>query len=287
MNIKTKSLKNVLLSKLPLAWLIGCLCVAGIVWARGQPAPRPQIPKYITRNIEDVRVGDYVLAKDPGQAGPPTPHRVIALPRNWTEHIVHMTVEGGGELQATRNHPFYVDRKGWTEARDLHLGDKLRDADGRAVGIERLWTEDRQADTFNLTVEGVHTYYVLAGGTPVLVHNTGPDPSWLQQQSWDQDLEEGATDEDLSFWGGGGVIYEVPGTGTASGKPYIGRSADWGNRQQYTGDGRDRPQGEVVGRYPENEEAIGKQMEQQAMDDRGGLSNLDNKRNEIARPPCD
>ncbi|MEU4246905.1 hypothetical protein AB0F15_05785 [Amycolatopsis sp. NPDC026612] len=30
--------------------------------------------------------------------------------------------------------------------------------------------------TYNLTVEGVHTYYVLAGDTPVLVHNTVPCP---------------------------------------------------------------------------------------------------------------
>jgi hypothetical protein len=27
---------------------------------------------------------------------------------------------------------------------------------------------------YNLTVQQLHTYYVLAGGTPVLVHNTGP-----------------------------------------------------------------------------------------------------------------
>ncbi|MFC7641655.1 hypothetical protein ACFQX6_12120 [Streptosporangium lutulentum] len=26
----------------------------------------------------------------------------------------------------------------------------------------------------NLTVDYLHTYYVLAGNTPVLVHNTGP-----------------------------------------------------------------------------------------------------------------
>lgn len=31
--------------------------------------------------------------------------------------------------------------------------------------------------TYNLTVDGVHTYYVLAGNTPVLVHNSGCGPT--------------------------------------------------------------------------------------------------------------
>ncbi|MBP5937330.1 hypothetical protein F3K43_16090 [Streptomyces sp. LBUM 1476] len=30
--------------------------------------------------------------------------------------------------------------------------------------------------TYDLSVEGLHTYYVLAGDTPVLVHNCGDDP---------------------------------------------------------------------------------------------------------------
>ncbi|MGQ5652507.1 hypothetical protein ACUJ8H_21070, partial [Streptomyces sp. EKR5.2] len=31
-----------------------------------------------------------------------------------------------------------------------------------------------QQVTYDLTVGGLHTYYVLAGATPVLVHNSGP-----------------------------------------------------------------------------------------------------------------
>jgi len=33
----------------------------------------------------------------------------------------------------------------------------------------RKWTEHQQV--YNLTVDGLHTYYVVAGSTPVLVHN--------------------------------------------------------------------------------------------------------------------
>ncbi|MFC7219750.1 hypothetical protein ACFQLX_16495 [Streptomyces polyrhachis] len=39
------------------------------------------------------------------------------------------------------------------------------------VGIEQ-WTTSTSVR--NLTVSDLHTYYVLAGSTPVLVHNSGP-----------------------------------------------------------------------------------------------------------------
>ena len=36
-------------------------------------------------------------------------------------------------------------------------------------------TKPPQASPNNLTIDNLHTYYVLAGATPILVHNTGPD----------------------------------------------------------------------------------------------------------------
>ena len=157
--------------------LLSLLCTLGGAALLGSAIASPRTaapPKYFTKNIEDVKVGDWVLAKNPGDDGPPTPHRVTALPRNYTLQVVHVQVEGGGELQATRNHPFFVDGVGWVDARDLKVGDRLRDDHDLVVRIARLWTESRHARTYNLTVDGVHTYYVLAGQTPVLVHNLDP-----------------------------------------------------------------------------------------------------------------
>jgi hypothetical protein len=103
---------------------------------------------------------------------------VVALPRNWTEHVVHVEIDGGGELKATRNHPFWVEGRGWTAAKNLRANDRLTDDRGEPVAIKRAWVEDRTTGTYNLSVEGVHTYYVSAGGVPVLVHNVFvyPDP---------------------------------------------------------------------------------------------------------------
>jgi hypothetical protein len=168
---------------------------------------------------------------------------------------VHISVQGGGELQATCSHPFWVEGKGWIYAKDLKPMDELTDEQHRLVLVSNVRVEDQIADTFNLTVEGVHTYYVLAGESPVLVHNVG-------------------------------VIYMVPGSGTPSGLPYIGRTSNFAARQQYSGDGRDRSQAQPIDEYPEDDIQAGRQAEQQAIDEYGGIDNLDNLRNEIAKP-CD
>lgn len=157
-------------SRLAVLWLVGCLSAGGYLLARPAAHIAPE-PVTVTKAIEDVKVGDWVLAKDPSASGPPTAHRVIALPRNWTEHVVHVHADGGGELRATREHPFWVAGKGWTSAKDLRAGDCLLDTTGSRISIASVSIEDTKTDTFNLTVDGTHTFYVLAGDTPVLVHN--------------------------------------------------------------------------------------------------------------------
>lgn len=167
------------LVRFALVWLVGCLVAGGGLLAM-VPKPSPShTTKYRTKNIEDVKIGDWVLAKDPADVGPPTPHRVLAVPRNWTEHVVHVRVEGGGELQATRGHPFFTANRGWVDAKNLRGGDVLHDLDARSVRVSSVRIEDRTCGTFNLTVNGLHTFYALAGQTPVLVHNvnTYPDPT--------------------------------------------------------------------------------------------------------------
>ena len=180
-------------AKTALVWLLAWGAARGFFLYK--PAPKPAPPasaglrpvsaeqagptRLRTKNIEDIQVGDYVLAKDPEQPRPPTPHKVVGLPRNWTEYLVHLVVAGGGELQATRSQPFWVEGRGWTEAKEIHVGDKLRDDGDRAVVVNKTWIEARTTDTYNLSVDGAHTFYVIAGERPVLVHNvnTYGDPT--------------------------------------------------------------------------------------------------------------
>ncbi|MFJ8476404.1 polymorphic toxin-type HINT domain-containing protein [Kitasatospora sp. NPDC094011] len=131
-----------------------------------------------TRPIEQVHVGDAVAAADPqtGVSGPRTVRATISTP-NDTE-FTDLTVAGpdGGTstLTATDNHPFWAQNSArWTDAADLRPGDTLRTDTGAAVRVDSVRHRSASAPAYNLTVDELHTYYVLAGDTPVLVHNDG------------------------------------------------------------------------------------------------------------------
>ncbi|MFI9645519.1 polymorphic toxin-type HINT domain-containing protein [Streptomyces sp. NPDC052040] len=131
-----------------------------------------------TKRIETVEVGDSVLATDPvsGVTGARAVTNVIV-----TEHDKHfndLTIEsrsGTEHLTATNEHPFWSpSAAAWVDAANLRSGDSLRTVDGSTVTVRHNRSFEKTARTYNLTVHDLHTYYVLAGATPVLVHNSGP-----------------------------------------------------------------------------------------------------------------
>jgi hypothetical protein len=85
-------------------------------------------------------------------------------------------------VTATSGHKFYSPDKGWITAGNLKPGDKLRDTNGNTVTVRKTYEHTAKATVHNLTVNNTHTYYVIAGTTPVLVHNcgTGETPTTLR-----------------------------------------------------------------------------------------------------------
>jgi hypothetical protein len=76
-------------------------------------------------------------------------------------------------LTTTFHHPFYDEtRSAFVEAKDLEPGDILQTPAGttEVTGV-RLYHAN--TTTYDLTIGGLHTYYVVAGDTPLLVHNCG------------------------------------------------------------------------------------------------------------------
>ncbi|MCT9078513.1 ricin-type beta-trefoil lectin domain protein [Streptomyces fulvoviolaceus] len=135
-----------------------------------------------TKAIEDVKLGDKVMATDP-ETGETRAEEVTAtILGKGVKHLVKVTVDVDGEkgdktatVTATDGHPFWVAELGeWIDATDLASGEWLRTGAGTSVQIAAVerWTT-LYATVHNLTVAGEHTYYVLAGATPVLVHNCG------------------------------------------------------------------------------------------------------------------
>ncbi|HET6353791.1 polymorphic toxin-type HINT domain-containing protein, partial [Streptomyces sp.] len=144
-----------------------------------------------TKQIQHVRLGDHVLATDPvtGTTGPQTVQRVIT--GEGAKRLVRLTIDtdgargnATGSFTATDNHPLWlVDQNSWIPAGQVQPGDRLRAPDGtlRTVVATRGWAQKQQV--YNLTVSNAHTFYVLAGSSPVLVHNDGGI-------DWDKALED-------------------------------------------------------------------------------------------------
>ena len=129
-----------------------------------------------TKPIEDVRVGDLVRAGDP-RTGATRAEPVTALINHGGPHVmVDVGLAGGGVLRATDHHPFWDATRGdFVDAIDLATGDELLTADGHRAVVSSVTTRRADLVAYNLTVADLHTYYVLGGATPVLVHNAACD----------------------------------------------------------------------------------------------------------------
>ncbi|MFF9088818.1 RICIN domain-containing protein [Streptomyces sp. NPDC014991] len=124
--------------------------------------------------IRDIRVGDAVRATDP-ETGRASARRVTDTMRHDTRRLLDITV-AGGRLSSTAGHRFFVEGRGWTLVSALHVGDSLRTPDStfRTVTAVRDRAGLAPRQVYDLTVDGIHTFYVGTEGAhpqSVLVHN--------------------------------------------------------------------------------------------------------------------
>ncbi|MGI5153085.1 polymorphic toxin-type HINT domain-containing protein [Plantactinospora sp. CA-294935] len=124
-----------------------------------------------SKPIEEIRIGDQVLATDP-ETGEQGPRTVTHL---WVheDQLVDLRLADGTKISTTEDHPFWnqSDRQ-WQQAQELDRGDLLIGVDRAQVPVNGMLAATASRGTaYNLTVADIHTYYVLAGETPVLVHN--------------------------------------------------------------------------------------------------------------------
>jgi hypothetical protein len=134
------------------------------------------------KNIEDIQVGDWVVADDPNTVGEIEYKQVLDTFVRHTDKLVDLFIDGE-VISTTGEHPFWTPDKGWVEAKDLVAGSLLMTKDGRTIDIDGV--ENRSGDfaVYNFKVDGFHTYFVSDLG--ILVHNApcpGFNPKSLQHE---------------------------------------------------------------------------------------------------------
>uniref|UniRef100_UPI0039C743A2 RHS repeat-associated core domain-containing protein n=1 Tax=Nodularia chucula TaxID=3093667 RepID=UPI0039C743A2 len=82
------------------------------------------------KNIEDVQVGDWVIADDPTTPGEIEARQVLDTFGRETTALIDLYVDGE-VISTTGEHPFWTPDRGWVEAKDLQVGSLLQTEDGR------------------------------------------------------------------------------------------------------------------------------------------------------------
>ena len=127
------------------------------------------------KRIEDIVVGDKIMAADP-DTFEIAEKIVLETYVRKVDKLVHITINGE-EIVTTDNHPFYVQGRGFIDAGNLLVGDKLISVNGDDLIIEDYYIEltEEPVSVYNFQVEDFHTYFV--GDCAVWVHNDTCTPA--------------------------------------------------------------------------------------------------------------
>ena len=122
------------------------------------------------KNIEHIKAGDYVWSENP-ETHEKALKKVKKIFVREKDSIVRLSINGEA-IRTTAEHPFYVEGQGFTEAKALNIGDKVRLKSGETAEVTGIEEEHLKEPikVYNFEVEDLHTYYVSE--QQVLVHNT-------------------------------------------------------------------------------------------------------------------
>jgi hypothetical protein len=143
------------------------------------PGTRVLLAGRRTKEIEKVHVGDAVVATDPAKNRTAVKAVTATVGSIAVKRIVDVAIDEDGDdatkpaiISATAEHPFWVPAlRAWVPAKSLGAGFSVQTLAGRPAEITKVSERTEAARAHNFTVAEIHTYYVMANNTPVLVHN--------------------------------------------------------------------------------------------------------------------
>ncbi|WP_284166158.1 polymorphic toxin-type HINT domain-containing protein [Frigidibacter sp. SD6-1] len=98
---------------------------------------------------------------------------VTALMGRQAMDVVWLGLEASGQssrLGVTAEHPLYVEGRGWVQAGELAVGDRIVDADGGVITVVSRELDATPRIVHNLEIAGAHTYF--AGELEAWGHNS-------------------------------------------------------------------------------------------------------------------
>ena len=194
-----------------------------------------------SKAIDRTQPGDTVLATDP-ITGQTQARQITRTIRTIDDtQFVDVTVKDAGTggthtVTTTEHHPFWSATEGrWVDAGTLHTGELLRTAAGTYVQVGTIRRYESHQATYDLTVDAIHTYYVIADTTSVLVHNCNEDIDFAHGTTLEhaQNIEANGLSSDAARAASSGGSVGQPGSlftyrVTGPGDPALNDAAQWG-----------------------------------------------------------
>ncbi|WP_162542163.1 SdrD B-like domain-containing protein [Gemmata obscuriglobus] len=165
----------------PVAWTLNKLGFE-VCFASGTPMRTPGG----WCNIENLRVGDFVLSRDEfspeGDIEPKEIEEVFVR-----EGLICVLTVLGQTIRSTDEHPFFVEGKGWTPLNQIHEGERIwTEASGWAT-VDAVKSTNQWETVYNFRVADHHTYFVGCDewGFSVWAHNIGCTPEMVTEATRD------------------------------------------------------------------------------------------------------
>ncbi|VAW62716.1 hypothetical protein MNBD_GAMMA08-1242, partial [hydrothermal vent metagenome] len=124
------------------------------------------------KNIEDIGLGDRLWSKniETGEQDWKLVTKIFNEARRDIYEIKLLGIDGFVQkIEATDDHPFYVQGQGWKTTFELVAGDYIETDRQSAMSVISVIDLQRKDFTYNFEVADYHTYYVTERN--VLVHN--------------------------------------------------------------------------------------------------------------------
>jgi RHS repeat-associated protein len=120
--------------------------------------------------IDSLLVGDKVLTKPANNPNSKVSYQTIKkITFGITSEVFIIYLDSTKSITTTKEHPFYVEGKGWTRAKNLKSKDRILSSEKKIIEVQSVNSKIEFNYVYNFEVENSESYFITSDG--LWVHN--------------------------------------------------------------------------------------------------------------------